>query len=54
MEVHVDGFRFDLASIMTRGSRLSGFGSLSDYFSKQWRVKTHINFFFCTWDPKPL
>lgn len=31
-EMHVDGFRFDLASIMTRGSRLSAKTSIQNLF----------------------
>lgn len=48
-EMHVDGFRFDLASIMTRGSRL--LCNLSDIFflslfSFYWRLIFILVFYF--------
>lgn len=44
-EMHVDGFRFDLASIMTRGSRLS-YKNICQILSDLVQLLLEINFFF--------
>lgn len=46
MEIHVDGFRFDLASILTRGSRLSSYTSVRDFLFVNSIANTDIHFLF--------